>query len=144
MGRKANKVNFLKSRLKACAASVWEFDRIYYYLVQEKSDSADPRQLLESLEEEFENLRAVDGGSSLIPLHYVIRALQCVIARSVARNALVELSARIESTLTRIEQYLLECELDKGHQVQENIQDFRSYLKNTTLDRAEQPLSEKG
>ena len=143
-GKKTSKAS--EEQLKDCAASLWEFDRIYYYLVQEKSVPADPDQLhrlLESLEEEFEKLRAVDGGSSLIPLHYVIRALKCVIARSAAQNAAVELSARIESTLRRIEHFLLEYKLDKGQQVRDNIQDLRSYLKNTTLDRTEQPLPEK-
>lgn len=129
-GKKTSKAS--EEQLKACAASMWEFDRIYYYLVQEKSDCGDPGQLLESLEQEFENLRAVDGGSSLVPLHYVIRALKCVIARSADPNALVKLSPRIESTLTRIERFLSDYELDKGHQVRENIQDLRSYLKDTT------------
>lgn len=130
-----------EEQLKDCAASLWEFDRIYYYLVQEKSVSADPGQLLESLEEEFENLRAVDGGASLIPVHYAIRALKGVIARSAAPNVLVKLLSRIESTLTRIEKFLSDYELDKGHQVRENIQDLRSYLNDTTNDRAAQPLS---
>ena len=137
-GKKTSKAS--EEQLKDCAASLWEFDRIYYYLVQEKSVSADPGQLLESLEEEFENLRAVDGGASLIPLHYVIRALKHVIARSGDPNVLMKLSSRIESTLTRIEQFLSDYELDKGHQVRENIQDLRSYLNNTN-DRAAQLLS---
>lgn len=136
-GKKTSKAS--EEKLKHCAASLWEFDRIYYYLVQEKSVPADFGQLLENLEQEFENLRAVDGAASLIPLHYVIRALKRVIARSPVSNTLGALSSGIESTLTRIEQFLSDYELDKGHQVRENIQELRSYLNDTTNDCAAQP-----
>ena len=54
--------------LEACAASLWEFDRICFYLVQEHDASADTERLVRDVEQEFEKVRAIDGGGSLIPL----------------------------------------------------------------------------
>ncbi len=51
-------------QLSACAISLWEFDRIYYYLVQERTPSRNTEPLVESLAQEFERVRAVDGGAS--------------------------------------------------------------------------------
>src|SRR5262249_13783087 len=62
--------------LEACANSLWEFDRVCFYLFQEHREVADTNRLVRDVEREFENVRAVDGGGSLIPLYYALRALK--------------------------------------------------------------------
>jgi hypothetical protein len=114
-----------EEELSACASSLWEFDRIYFYLVQERSDSAQLEQLVESLEQEFEKLRAVDGGASLIPLHYAIRALKKRFQVQDGHRELVGPLTRVGRLLTAIENFLEEFRLDKGKQVRENIEEFR-------------------
>jgi hypothetical protein len=120
--------------LSACAASRWEFDRIYFYLVQEKSDSPRVDQLAESLEQEFESLRAVDGGSSLIPLHYVIRALKKTCQRPALGADVFEYQPRIRQRLTSIRRFLEDGGLDKGKQVTENIDEFLGLLDGPARD----------
>ena len=120
--------------LDACASSLWEFDRIYFYLVQENSDSARLDRLADCLDQEFENVRSVDGGSSLIPLHYGIRALRKTFQRaSPLAGDRVE-QARIRRRLSSIVTFLDEHGLDKGQQMKENINEFLMLLDRAAPD----------
>ncbi|HEU4888652.1 MAG TPA: hypothetical protein VFV49_12265 [Thermoanaerobaculia bacterium] len=126
-----------EEQLKQCAGSLWEFDRIYFYLVQERTESPDLDQLIDSLGQELEKLRAVDGGSSLIPLHYAIRALKKTFPK-----ARTELSAKVRLLLVAIEDFLTEYDLDKGRQVRGNIKEFRTIMdavENESTQREERP-----
>lgn len=108
--------------LRACAASLWEFDRIYFYMVEENLSAPHVDQLVDSLNQEFENIRAVDGGTSLIPLHYVIRALKKTMAQPAVAEKFSECNPRIRQTLKNVRQVLDDLGLDKGGQVGENIE----------------------
>jgi hypothetical protein len=125
--------------LLACASSLWEFDRIYFYLVQEWSDSAQVDQLADCLDQEFENVRAVDGGASLIPLHYAIRALKKTIRRMPPRPDGGRERERIYRRLKSIVTFLHEHGLDKGNQVKENVDEFLMLLERPEIDGAALP-----
>ncbi|CAH2402774.1 toll/interleukin-1 receptor domain-containing protein [Mesorhizobium escarrei] len=140
-GKETSKLT--KDQLSACAVSLWEFDRIYFYLVQERSVSANIGQLVECLEQEFEKLRAVDGGSSLIPLHYATRATKRTLARPAVRRKKAEISTKVRLLLTSIEQFLKEYDLDKSQQVRDNIKEFRALLDVPVGEAAGQRLSEE-
>lgn len=116
--------------LNACASSLWEFDRIYFYLVQEKTNFAKTEQLIESVDHEFEKLRSVDGGSSLVPLHYAIRALKKTFRSEAAVHELAEQSATVRELLTRVEKFLMEYGLDKGQQISDNIKELQTVLRS--------------
>jgi len=112
-----------KNQLNECARSLWEFDRIYFYLVQERSASPDVDQLVDNLGQELEKLRAVEGGASLIPLHYVIRALKKTVSRIPEK-----LRAKVPVALDAVETFLAEYDLDKGRQIRNNIKEVRTLL----------------
>ena len=114
--------------LNDCAASLWEFDRIYYYLVQERHPSPQVARLAESLEQEFEKVRAMEGGASLVPLHYALRALKKQCQQQDGLSQPAHLMPRIAARLDAIERFLEEFRLDKGGQVRENIKEFRALL----------------
>lgn len=115
-------------QLSACAISLWEFDRIYYYLVQERTSFGDMEPLVESLAQEFERVRAVDGGASLVPLHYAIRAVKKRLKAGGAQSGLPELTAYVRRLTDRIERFLDDFGLDKGRQVRENLVELRDVL----------------
>ena len=117
--------------LSACAASLWEFDRIYFYMVQENSSAPRVDQLIASLDQEFENIRAVDGGTSLIPLHYVIRALKKSLAQPAVAAGFSECIPRIHQTLNNVCKVLDDLGLDKGRQVRENIEALVEMVSGT-------------
>ena len=119
-----------EEEVSACASSLWEFDRIYFYLVQEKTNLAKTTQLIESVDHEFEKLRSVDGGSSLVPLHYAIRALKKTFRSEGAAHELAEQSATVRELLTRLEKFLTEYGLDKGQQIRDNIKGLQTVLRS--------------
>ena len=111
--------------LEACAASLWEFDRVCFYMVQEHDGSADTARLLRDVEREFETVRAVDGGGSLIPLYYALRALK---AKLRARELGVTANDDVISLLNNIVQIITRYGLDPGRQVQDIVADLQSRL----------------
>jgi hypothetical protein len=111
--------------LEACAASLWEFDRICFYLVQEHDESADIERLVRDVDQEFESVRAVDGGGSLIPLYYALRALK---AKVWARELGVTLKDELIPLLNRIVHIITRYGLDPGGQVSDIIADLQSRL----------------
>ena len=121
--------------LDKCASSLWEFDRIYYYLVQERSGAASTDRLIEAVEQEVERVRAVDGGASLIPQHYSIRALESgsVLARPDRRSR--ERAKRIDGLLSRIKALVEELGLDKGRQLRDRIGSFLTRLNPADAKR---------
>jgi hypothetical protein len=114
--------------LDRCAASLWEFDRIYYYLVQERSGAASIERLVEAADQEFERVRALDGGASLIPLHYAIRALKRQFRQRQQDRNSGEQAGRIRRLLTHIKRLVDELGLDKGQQLRDGIDDFQTLL----------------
>ena len=111
--------------LEACAVSLWEFDRICFYLVQEHDASADIERLVRDVEQEFEHVRAVDGGGSLVPLYYALRALKAnVWARELSATSKDELMPLLTSIVRIITRY----RLDPGAQVSDIIADLQSRL----------------
>ncbi|HEX6626149.1 MAG TPA: TIR domain-containing protein [Pyrinomonadaceae bacterium] len=114
--------------LRRCAASWWEFDRIYYYLAQEYGDAPDVARLNECLEQEFERLRAKDGGGSLIPLHYAVRALKKALTQSAALGEAREDAARLRRLVGRLRSYLAQVGQDAGGQVGDNLEDLSALL----------------
>jgi len=84
--------------------------------------------LVESLAQEFERVRAVDGGASLVPLHYAIRAVKKRLKAGGAQSGLPELTAYVRRLTDRIERFLDDFGLDKGRQVRENLVELRDVL----------------
>lgn len=117
-----------KKQLGNCAVSWWEFDRIYFYLVQENSDSPSTRQLVECIDQEFEKLRATDGEASLIPLHYAVRALKEAFSRPAGRRESAELKPRIRTLFARLADFLGKHDMDKGGQVRDNVDELLARL----------------
>ena len=116
-----------EGELEQCASSLWEFDRIYFYLVQEQTGSSSLEQLIDSVQQEFERVRAVDGGSSLVPLHYAIRALKTRLRTGDPFAGSAEAS-ELRRLLTNIEQVINDFGLDPGRQVRDNIGEVRALL----------------
>ena len=72
-------------------------------------------------------MRAVDGGSSLVPLHYAIRALKTRLRTGDTFAGLAEAS-ELRRLLTNIEQVINDFGLDPGRQVRDNIGEVRALL----------------
>jgi hypothetical protein len=113
-----------KEQLNNCATSLWEFDRIYFYLVQENLDEPDVKQMFDCLEQEFEKLRAVDGGTSLVPLHYSIRALKKAFRRSFVRDVCAEFAPKVRILLVKLGKFIEKYKLDEGGQVRDQLEEF--------------------
>ena len=114
--------------LGRCSASLWEFDRIYYYLVQERTPLASIETLADSVDQELERVRALDGGSSLIPLHYAIRALKRQLREQVVERTSPGTVTRVRQQLSRITSLVGVLGLDKGRQVRDNIDELQALL----------------
>ena len=106
--------------LEKCAASLWEFDRICCYLAREHDPASDADDLVAAVEREFETVRAVDGGGSLVPLHYALRALKTRLAAAPVTAGFVDTDT-LGRLLERIEQIIVELHLDPGKQVRDNL-----------------------
>ena len=101
----------------SCRESIWELDRIVYYLHVEKSQVPRAHTLAECIEGELERLKAVEEKASAMPLHYAIRAL---LAPELVRD-----EPTLDALLTEVEQYLKDSGQDKGRQIRRNIEKFR-------------------
>ncbi len=138
------------TKLEQCAASLWEFDRICFYLLQEceatreaeiqEEDCRSPKssrssQLIEAVEQEFESVRAVDGGVSLIPLHYALRALKATLSAKRISAGLVDVPA-IQGLLPKIVRIIDELNLDPGRQVRDNLDELQARLEQAGLAAA--------
>jgi hypothetical protein len=112
--------------LANCARSLWEFDRIFYYLWQETSDTPQVGALVESLEQEFERARAAHGGAGLVPLEYAIRALKKL--EQDARPEFAALSTTVRPLLARVERFLGEAGLDQSNELRDDIKECQQLL----------------
>jgi len=117
-------------QLERCAASLWEFDRIYFYLVQENLAGPNVVQLFKCLEQEFEKIRALDGGTSLIPLHYSLRALKRAFRKSAVRDVCAEWEPKVRLLLEKLGKFIREHKLDEGRQVRDHLEEFHDFLKD--------------
>ncbi len=63
-------------RVQKCEGSQWEFDRIVYYLAQERWEDLDRKALVRCANAEFEKVRSRSESGSLVPLYYALRALR--------------------------------------------------------------------
>jgi TIR domain len=122
-----------RDELERCAASLWEFDRIYYYLVQEGSPEASLPRLVDAVEQELERVRSVEGASSLVPLHYALRAFERRYRNARQDPGVIELAMRIRPLVTRIASFVGEFELDKGRQLRDNLDELQSLLDETAV-----------
>ena len=124
--------------LEACAASLWEFDRICFYLCQEHLECAVTERLVHDVEQEFEKVRAIDGGGSLVPLYYALRALK-------ARVSVCELGPplndKLRPLLRNIVHIITRYGLDPGRQVQDVIADVESRLGHTDRTLSVKPAT---
>jgi hypothetical protein len=121
-----------EGELEKCASSLWEFDRIYFYLVQEQTGSASLEELIDSVQQEFERMRAVDGGSSLVPLHYAIRALKTRVRTGEPPAGTVEASELVR-LLTNIDRVINDFGIDPGRQVRDNLEEVLVLLNRPVV-----------
>ena len=114
--------------------SLWEFDRIYFYLVQEHAGTASLEELIDSVQQEFEKVRAIEGGSSLVPLHYAIRALKTTVRTNESPAGSARASEKLLGRLlTNIERVINDFCLDSGRQVRDNIEEVRARVLTVSL-----------
>ena len=112
---------FPEAQTLSWRASIWELDRIVFYLLMEKSkeQAKEPivRTLAQCIEAEMERLKAGEDRVSAMPLHYAIRALLSLGLRrailgcrrcSMKSNSILEATGR-----------------DKGGQIKRNLKKFR-------------------
>jgi hypothetical protein len=102
---------FAEDKTLRWRASIWELDRIVFYLLMEKSKEPSARTLAECIEEEMERLKAGEEKVSAMPLHYAIRAL---LAPGLKRDY-----PGLEALLSELEQYLEATGRDKGGKLNE-------------------------
>src|ERR1044071_1635527 len=107
-----------------------EFYRIVYYVVKEKSDLPDAKQLVQCIEQELEKLRAKEEEGSLIPLHYAVRALKEKLPHPPEQGEFATQIAKIRSLLTKVEKYLEGPGRDTGGQIKENISEIMDRLSS--------------
>jgi translation elongation factor EF-G len=112
---------FPEAQTLSWRASIWELDRIVFYLLMEKSKerAKEPivRTLAECIEAEMERLKAGEDRVSAMPLHYAIRAL---LDLGVAAD-----HPGLQTLLNEVEQYLESTGRDKGGQIQRNLKKLR-------------------
>jgi hypothetical protein len=118
-----------EEQLNDCATSLWEFDRIYFYLVQENLAEPEVKQMFHCLEQEFEKLRAVDGGTSLVPLHYSIRALKQAFRRSSVRDVCAGFAPKVRILLEKLGKFIERYKLDEGGQVRNQLEEFLTLVE---------------
>lgn len=118
-GPEENRVILDRQKLKRCSNSLWDFDRIVYYLCQEKS-SRQPEADFELLDvnalevradRELEKLQAMDDAGSLVPLYYALRAL--FVAYPGAPKS-EELDNRVRDLLDELEKYSIDSGRNLG------------------------------
>jgi len=124
------RLNVTEKQLNDCAVSLWEFDRIFFYLVQENLAEPNVVQLFQCLEQEFEKLRAVDGGTSLIPLHYSLRALKKAFRKSSVRELCAGSAPKVRLLIERLEKFIEKYKLDEGGQVRDQLEEFLPLVKD--------------
>jgi hypothetical protein len=109
----------------SCRESIWELDRIVYYLFQE-SKAPSARTLAKCIRGELYRLWSEEKASAM-PLHYAIRALLA--------PELVHDEPTLDALLTEVEQYLEDSHRDKGSEIRRNIEKFRQTASASTGDR---------
>ena len=80
---------------------------------------------MRDVEHEFENVRAVDGGGSLIPLYYALRALK---AKVWVRELGVTVEDELMPLLKNIVHIITRYGLDPGGRAHDIIADLQSRL----------------
>jgi hypothetical protein len=92
-----------------------------------RTESASIERLIGGVEQEFEKVRAVEGGGSLVPLHYAMRALK-IRLRAKDPSERVLAAPDLDGLLGRIEQVITDFGLDPGRQVRHNMDELRTLL----------------
>jgi TIR domain-containing protein len=109
-----------KSQISKCQESIWEFDRIVFYLHIEHSEKPSASALAEGIEGELERLRAAEEKISAMPLHYSIRAL---LAQGLDWDY-----PDLNALLDEVEQWLMKGERDSGGQIKLNMEKIRKRM----------------
>ena len=112
-----------------CAESLWEFDRIYFYLVQENSDRPDVDLLIRCVEQELEKAVAVEGTAGLIPLHYAVRALKSAVQRRSSVPGDDRSLTVCSLLIANIEDFVKSHGLDRGQQLRKNLLELESVVQ---------------
>jgi hypothetical protein len=77
---------------------------------------------------------ALDGGVSLVPLHYAIRALKRRFPDAPQDRKVSVLAGRIRGVLTRIKSVVEALGLDPGKQLRDSIADFEMQLNGPVVE----------
>lgn len=67
---------YSRELVEQCEGSQWEFDRIVYYLAQERWEDLDQKALVRCANAEFEKVTSRAEPGSLVPLYYALRAVR--------------------------------------------------------------------
>ena len=67
---------YSRELVERCEGSQWEFDRIVYYLAQERWEDLDERALVRCADAEVEKVTSRAEQGSLVPLYYALRAVR--------------------------------------------------------------------
>ena len=105
------------AQVSRCRESIWELDRIVYYLLLEASEAPRAQTLAECIEGELERLRAGETKLSAMPLHYAIGAL--------LTPGLVRDDPGLDMLLDEVEQHFSATGSDQGRQIKRNLKKFR-------------------
>jgi hypothetical protein len=101
-----------KKNIRRYADSPWDFDRIVYYLIQERrAGPKDLENLVEATRQELEKLETMDEPSSLVPLNYALRSLNKAWSRYPGQ---VKVADQIRELLEDIESYAQQPGVNMG------------------------------
>ena len=67
---------YSRELVEQCEGSQWEFDRIVYYLAQERWEDLDQKALVRCADAEVEKVTSRAEPGSLVPLYYALRAVR--------------------------------------------------------------------
>jgi hypothetical protein len=122
-----NEIVITEETLRKCAISWWEFDRIFYYLVQENCAEPQADQLVKCISQELEKLKSKEEEGSLIPMHYALRAVRTAL-KSARINLPDERISEIEDLMSKVKRHLKKTGQDEGGQVKDNISEIMNIL----------------
>ena len=111
-------LNLTETQIVRCRESIWELDRIVFYLWEENSGKPRAQTLARCVEGELERLKAREDKASAMPLHYAIRAL---LAPGLVRD-----EPGLGALLDEVEQYLVTTERDGRNQIKSNLKKIRA------------------
>jgi hypothetical protein len=92
---------YSRELVEQCEGSQWEFDRIVYYLAQERWEDLDQKALVRCADAEVEKVTSRAESGSLVPLYYALRAVRELAGRG--HRDIVEQKDRIVRLIESID-----------------------------------------